>query len=139
MDISFGPVSLLQLRMSLVHHYLGVVTSKGQESLAVLVGSDIAIKCSTNESDKAIRWNYYTPRSQNVVYLYNGYQLLDNFTNRYDVKWDESRHLSTLYIDNLQLSDGGKYQCSEVGRAKFNSSFHVFALGKVSIRCDDET
>jgi len=95
----------------------------------VPVGSSVKFSCDTTDIVNS-RWDYFStsyPAESLPVYDY------PNVTGIF--KWRHSVFGNSLYINNVQLCDAGKYRCSFVsGDNLGTNNFQLIVLGMYGYR-----
>jgi Immunoglobulin V-set domain len=94
-----------------------------------VVGSVATFNCTTNNTN-SIRWVYFAPSSTDDIILNNGEKMNPKFADRFRVMM--TNRTSRLEVTNLQMSDAGTYVCRDSTAAKYNRSFELVTIGKLS-------
>jgi len=101
-----------------------VIHASSQVNVGKEVGSSVKLSCDTTDAVHSI-WEFSsTVRAwgKRTVYEY------PNVTDRF--KWRHSVSGNILYINNVQLCDAGKYQCSFVSGDDLGiNNFQLIILG----------
>ena len=98
---------------------------------AGLLSSSVNFTCTT-DTKKPLRWNFYEPTSAPIVHrLFTGYKNSEH-ADHHEVTFNQVTGTGTLTIEDLRLTDGGRYQCLELYSSENEMSLELIVLGYLS-------
>jgi len=104
------------LLCTLGSHYISA-TFVGPTDMTVTVGSAATFTCTiTDSQDPCFRWKYKAPEARLYQSLHSGDELAPGC--KCNVTFSNDRRTSSLTINNVQLTDGGLYKCSDCWTAE---------------------